>query len=474
MAVKNNKDPNRTETIRFYDGDDKNYHTVLNRTVEDLEQRDNDLDQIFTPARGARARARIPNDTQVEVEPYVFVNGTTITQKTTVTTLSAVPATGTPGNVRKDLVYLRLDTNTVIRLAGTEAANFAAASVPNLPSGIPAVPLAALYVDDVPANFSDQTAIDVAGHIEDLRPAPGTGFPFFEDNSSNILSDATSASLGSTNRVARSNHQHPLNVDATLPNTIQAGDVALAGTSVRYARIDHEHAIATESSAAVLRTDVSGGNVGTALTFARADHRHPLNAGATIPPVDGGTGTAGVSGVYAREDHQHPLNVPSSGLPATVGPSIAGSLGVASTYSRSDHVHPMQAPQVSLQSASWVSESGAKPFNFGFTPDFVIVIGAFAGIASDTPGAWVGFTTGVSAERSVGWLVDVGGDSNRMGMGARSDRVGYMPTNFIQPAGGGADSAQALWDVISYGSTVQISASVTVTGNAYALGYRVR
>lgn len=307
MSVLGIKDSTtKLEDLRPYDRTDKTYFSILNRPVQDLEQRDLDLDLIHKPSRFLRVRATDPISDQVDIEEGFYLYGNAV-EKFAGTTLAAVPASGA-GTVRIDLVYFRTDTNTVVRLASAQAANYGAVTKPDLPAGLDAIPLAYLYVGDTGPEFEDGLAINIDGAIEDARPAPGSGLGRpVETSAGTFLPDTVGGSAGSSEKVPRADHRHPLNIaDGSPPVTLSAATVANAGEDDFYARRDHEHALSIETNAAVLRSDVSGGDVGVATTLARADHRHPLNvSGAAPSPVGITAGSAGSSGAYARADHRH-------------------------------------------------------------------------------------------------------------------------------------------------------------------------
>lgn len=340
-AVIGIKDPTtKLEDVRQYISSDKNYFSILNRPVQDLLQRDEDLDLITTPARGIRARATDPTTDQVEVEVGTYTFGVVISQFAGVT-LAAVPA-ASAGNKRIDLIYFRIDTGTVVRSPSAEAANYGAVVKINLPAGVDALPLAYIYVGETGPDFQDGLAVDTDGAIEDIRPSPGSSLGRqLETVAGNILSDVSGGSAGSAETVARSNHRHVLNIDATLPTSLVPGNTASAGVAGTYALIDHIHLIPTQSNPAAFLSDTIGGSAGVGASFARDDHRHTVNVGLTTPPRDAGAGSPGASNVYSRDDHFHILNVPVGGVPIAIAPGNTASHGVATTYAPSDHTHAL-------------------------------------------------------------------------------------------------------------------------------------
>lgn len=339
MAVLGIKDPTtKLEDVRQYIASDKNYFSILNRPIQDMLQRDEDLDRIHTPSRGIRARATDPTTDQIEIEVGTYTFGITISQFAG-TTLASVPV-ASAGNKRIDLLYFRIDTGTVVRSPSAEAANYGAVVKINLPAGLDTIPLAYIYVGETGPDFQDGLAVDTDGAIEDLRPAPGASMGRqLETVASNMLSDVSGGSAGIAETVARSDHRHVLNVDATLPTSLTPGNTASAGAAGTYALIDHIHLIPTEANPAALLSDVSGGSAGVGATFPRVDHRHALTALGGAPGADAGAGSAGASALYARSDHFHVLNVPVGGVPAVLNPLSAPTHGVATTYAHSDHLH---------------------------------------------------------------------------------------------------------------------------------------
>lgn len=340
MAVLGNKDSTtRLEDVRSYAKGDKNYFSILNRPLEDLAQRDLDIRLIHTPARGIRVRATNTASAQVVVDPgnYLFAGAV---QQYAGATLSAVTA-ASAGNKRIDLIYFRIDTGTAVRTPSAESATYGGVTKPILPAGLDTIPLAYIYVGETGPVFQDGLAVNTDGAIEDIRPAPGASQGRqLETVGSNFLADVSGGAAGSSELIARADHRHRLNVDATVPQALTPGNVGAAGVAGTYALIDHVHLIPTETNPAAFLSDLSGGSAGAGATFARADHRHTVNVGTTIPGADTGSGSAGASTVYARDDHFHPLNVTGSD-PATLDPSVAATPGVSTFYSRHDHVHDM-------------------------------------------------------------------------------------------------------------------------------------
>lgn len=338
MSVLGIKDSDRLEVIRFYSDTDPVFFSVLNRTIEDAEQRTKDLNLVFTPARGFRVRAQIPNSATVEIEPGVITpDDTAITQ---VSLNNAVIPPAGVGNIRIDLISLDILDGSIIRTAGAELAagsGFAALVRPAMPANEGRVPLAFVYVDETPTFFSDQIVVNNAGAIEDIRPAAGISKRRFEVNPANLGADISGGSAGSSALLARANHQHNLNLDdAVAPETLDAGNVSAPGTDDFYARRNHIHEINTETVPAVLQPDASGGAVGTSTTLVRGDHRHNLNVDALVPPaIDPNAGSAGVATTYSHRDHTHAMPAHLQQALAFFGMSLsqAGSGTVTATTS---------------------------------------------------------------------------------------------------------------------------------------------
>ena len=61
----------------------------------------------------------------------------------------------------------------------------------------------------------------------------------FETAASNLLSDAPTASLGTSGNIPRSNHRHPANVNNDAPRALEV--TAAPGASTVYSRVDHVH-----------------------------------------------------------------------------------------------------------------------------------------------------------------------------------------------------------------------------------------
>ncbi len=445
--ILNVKDSQRLEVLRQYVEADPAFFDTLNRPHVDMEQRTKDLDRIFTPARGFRVRQEIPVSDSVEVEIGIIVSsdGTTINQTTLQTIGPVTPTAG--GQIRADLIYFNLDTEVAVRLAGVPVASgsgFSPALWPDLPAIAGAIPLGILYVGEnigVTVDFDETLTGAVEGEIIDIRPAIGTSRPIFEDVAANILTDVASGAAGSSGKVARADHRHPLTVDAFDPAVLAAGATPTPGGIDAYARRDHRHDILVELAAGALRQD--------------------------------GTASAGSAGQFVRSDHIHPLNVALAGLPAPLSALLAATLGSAVDYSRTDHRHALPAFQTSIVQQNWVASSTSRNFVFGFGPSIIIAIGGFAATSPNngvSPSAFVGFANldiaQAIVQMSVGWLLTAGGgDINLDGMGMSNTRIGYVPAHFTQPDGTGTNASVATFNVTNFGSSTTILPTTTVTGS---------
>ena len=307
----NIKDAERMEVVRKHVASDPIFWSIDNRPLDDLEQRTKDLDRIFTPARGFRVRQQIPATATVEVEAGVYVpDGLTVTQ-VALQNFGPIPA-ATGGNIRIDLIWFNLSTGVVTRTAGTEqlaAVGFPALARPNLPSNDGAVPLAYLYIDDVPTPFSDSIAIDTAGCIQDVRPAPGFGPAIiFESVAANLKQDTPGGATGSSSKTVRADHQHPPNYDAVATETLSPATTSSPGVATTYNHRDHAHALAMEALAANLKKDTASGVLGILNFLVKSDHQHPLNVDGTLPTtVSQSASATGSADYYARRDHAHAL-----------------------------------------------------------------------------------------------------------------------------------------------------------------------
>ncbi|MFZ6029945.1 MAG: hypothetical protein ACOYYS_19705 [Chloroflexota bacterium] len=142
-----------------------------------------------------------------------------------------------------------------------------------------------------------------------------------------------SASAGSSENPARSDHQHA--IGAGVPISIVPADGPMEGTATSFARSDHQHAILTATPLDIT-PDVTS-YVGAALSFARSDHRHGMLDGVptTIQPDD--VTEIGTAAGFSRYDHRHAI-VAAAPLSDSVNVN-ASTPGVATSFARSDHTH---------------------------------------------------------------------------------------------------------------------------------------
>lgn len=310
MTILNDKDALRLETIRFFTENDPYFWSIDNRPLQDLEERTIDLDAIHKPSREFRVRQEIPASADVEIESGNYVSGGTTIVQYAGTTIT-IPA-ATAGQIRIDLIWFNLRTGAAVRTAGAEVAaavTFVGATRPTIPANDGAVPLAYIYVNDVPTPFDETIAINNAGHIQDVRPGPGFNPGYlFENSAATFLSDVTGGSVGTASTIARANHRHPLNATVDPPSSLNPAKAAAAGTAGTYALLDHIHLLDMETNPANLLADGVAA-VGASNRLVGAAHKHPSNVGSTVPAlVAAATGVAGTSLIYAREDHTHQLD----------------------------------------------------------------------------------------------------------------------------------------------------------------------
>lgn len=369
MTILNDKDATtRLENTRPYEESDPVYWSVLNRPLEDLAQRDADLNHILFPARGLRVRQEIPASTDVEIEAGSIVQNGLLVSYAGAT--QNIPLAGV-GKIRIDFIWFNIATNTIAVRTGTEeptATGFIALRADptktfNLPVGTDAgIPLAYVYTDDTITTVYDETiAANTAGYIEDVRPAPGANQRVFENSAAVFNQDQAGGAVGVSEKVPRSDHRHPMNVDGTVPEVVAPDNVAGTGSaSARYAYRAHVHAVTVETNAAGILTDAAAAAVGSANKLVRSDHRHPINVDAVVPA---------------------PISY------------IAGSAGTSAIYSHRDHVHFAASPTlVNSQSLSWVNSPAVQSTAaFGFTPRVVLV---YAVMYWPSDSRWTAFSSG--------------------------------------------------------------------------------
>lgn len=318
MSTTNVKDSQGLEVVRFLDRTDEGFDTIMNRPLEDIEQRTVDLDMMMGPGRGFRVTETQPNPTNaVTVDegwylgeddrtPYRFPDPDDARPDSI-----AIPAAGA-GLFRIDLIVFDPHdaTDALQRIPGSSQASWALAwtNRPRVPTAGSTYPLAYVYANDSTSTvYQDSIAVDNPGHIRDVRLSYGAGGRMFEDDDTVLQPDAATASLGDSTLTVRANHRHPANIDATLPETVEPDGVRNDGTSSTYAIADHRHAVPIETVAGNFLSDIDGGDAGSANKFAFADHRHPLRVQDVTPQPSNPTvaGDPGTSDYYSRLDHVH-------------------------------------------------------------------------------------------------------------------------------------------------------------------------
>lgn len=333
-TIKDKNATTRLENIRLLRGGtlirDPMRATCLNRPMGDVEERTKDLHRIDAPARAFLVKQSATPNSSVQVSPGWLpidsdLSAVSDAVEFPLTTVGPITAAA-PNSIRMDLVYLDITNQTVGVIQGTEVASStgfesyyddATPLRPTLPDGNQdSIPLAYLYVDQIPTSFSDLITTDVAGRIRDVRPAAGMDWRPWGSDGSDMVADTTAGTVGSIPKLSRSNHRHPLNAPqasiASLTRNIEADATAIPGTEGTYARRDHKHTISVSTSLAdfkVAAENVVTGQVGVSTSLARSDHRHPLNfpASPVLPGNSGSGASIGTGFTYARDDHAHQL-----------------------------------------------------------------------------------------------------------------------------------------------------------------------
>jgi hypothetical protein len=218
-------------------------------------------------------------------------------------------------------------------------------------------------------------------------PSASASTPDIELSDSAPPADGGSGSPGSSPLAARGDHQHPANVDGSIPSPVAA--TGSSGSSTKYSKADHTHALPLGlpfvfvDSVLNLRTDfqtahqdavfgyhytpsggynwgffakhsiipaganqippndISGGSAGSldSWIFANWDHRHPLNVDGSNPRDIASSSSPGTSEYYARADHVHKGPSLSGSTPQS--DTGSGSAGSGTEGSKSDHRHPL-------------------------------------------------------------------------------------------------------------------------------------
>lgn len=320
MSIENVKDSQGMEVTRFLSKDDEAYYSVMNRPVEDIKQRTNDLHRMMAPGRGFRVvETSVPSAAVRVLEGYYIKEDDKTPARFPNPTDSRPDSVAIPvssaGNVRVDLITLapHAALTPVSRIPGAEAAVFATAwtNRARIPSNSSQYPLAYVYVDENSSTtYQNSIAVDTAGHIRDARLSYGAGGRMWEDDTAKILSDSSSFTPGTSTLASRADHAHPTNVDGTLPETIEPNGVQDTGAASTYAKADHKHGVPLETVAANVLSDTDGGSVGTANLLLPADHQHNLNVRNQTPKASstGTAASAGTSSFYSRLDHVHQVD----------------------------------------------------------------------------------------------------------------------------------------------------------------------
>jgi hypothetical protein len=383
MSVLNIKDSNRLEVLRPHTADDPVYYTVMNRPLEDLEQRTDDLNSLMAPAHGLLVHETSVPSKSVEVSAGVYMDGDTnplyFPQSAVGDTLTFVDAPA--GFFRVDLIYFNLENGTIGQVDGTQTNVSWAVAWTNrgvAPLTGTVVPLAYVYVPDTAATvYQDGLTGNTAGRIRDARLSFEAGIRLFEDTVGTLNQDVSGGAIGTSQRTARADHSHPVNVDATNASTLSPDTAGSAGVSTIYSRSDHAHYITPENNPANLMVDLHGGALGVNDSVARGDHQHPLL---------------------------------TSGLPQNVGSGSSNIAGTNNVYQSADHRHAVTGLNWSywVQNLTWSVGGGFADLDtgpIGFTPLMALV---FCAGYDTTPYAFssFGMATGTGTNQSVVSLTD--------------------------------------------------------------------
>jgi hypothetical protein len=320
MSILGVKDSRRMEVVRYLDEDEDMYYSVLNRPVEDIEQRTKDLNKQLRPARAFEVHQTFPPSLNVQVAAGWYMStgaaGTSDQQKPKYwpeagdIDILAIPVAGA-GTFRCDLICFHPNNGQLFRSQGSTEASWAnawtnRARVPQTTSG--RIPLAYVYVDDSGTFFNDTIAVNNAGHIHDVRSAFGSGRRVWEEDPTVFRTDSSSPTHGSSFKLARADHKHPTKVTSVNPATLTPDGVATDGVDTNYAREDHRHPVTYETVGSNFEPDVAGGALGSENKFCRSDHQHPLNIQVSPVPTAVSAGILsdeGTSEKYSRLDHRH-------------------------------------------------------------------------------------------------------------------------------------------------------------------------
>lgn len=369
MSILDAKDANRLETVRYLRDDiDPWFAPVLNRPLEDIRQRTVDVHTLFFPARGLYVHG--PTSESVIVDPgYVSLDYRANPSYYAGGSVVLFPAA--PGQRRIDLVYYDAEALSVGVSSGVEVSDttswsalFADKSkLGILPFGSVVLPLAYTYVDSTPGRvYSVYTDSASAGHIRPARLSPGAGNLLYSDLDADMLTDASGGATGSSEKLVRVGHRHPLLYNATDPPTLLVEGSSGQGSVNSYALIGHTHPLQMLNNSLLLDSSDGSAYIGDSndYTFVRGDHSHPQIHGSSLP-------TALEAGVAAN---------PGSAVPPVL-------------LAHADHEHPVSISKVKIRAKhftlSWNNDATAKSTGaVGFTPTAAYVFGAIYAPADNT------------------------------------------------------------------------------------------
>lgn len=300
--------------------------------------------------------------------------------------------------------------------------------------------------------------------------------PLFEQSAP--LSSATplavgTAAPGASTSVSRDDHVHP--ADGDTPSTQAFNDSASEGTSDKAARSDHKHAMPT--SAAGPDADVTidaAGAAGTADTASRSGHGHKLSTYGSNPAALG-TASAGTSTTApSRGDHVHPttglvtttLEVTGGGGDVTITDTYADLLSTTITGLAADN-------QIIVELDCLVNNNsgGTKTFTLALDLDGVLV--------EVSDGATVAASATNHAHMQFRGNVDIRA-TNLAYLHGSNFRFGPSAANTSTTLAG-LTNARGAWNSTTNdltGSTVVKvkikSSAATATQTARVLGWRVR
>jgi hypothetical protein len=336
MTILNDKDATtRIENVRYFrKKKDPPYSDVLNRPLEDLEERSNDVWDIMEPAKQLYVHQKATPSLTVEVEPGWIFNEQSFGTDTSPIYFPGQDVTVAlcaPNKIRMDLVYFDRSANNVKVVTGTEVQESTGfTGLWDEPTPLRAVlptahvnliPLAYLYVGSrATETFQDAALITAAGHIRDCRMGSNVNWNL-TGGTPELLADTPGGSAGTIQKVARGNHRHPVNLptsgvtgSAAKTERLEFNNVRAPGTENTYSRIDHVHDLNYSGTYNDFEEDYiyfGTGQVGSLNDLARADHGHPLHFDPANPlPADLHTSLGNYYGVnsgnyYARHDHRH-------------------------------------------------------------------------------------------------------------------------------------------------------------------------